>query len=102
MPLNSVVDVYVEDETDFEAFEAVNLAEISITSGAVIHHGAAPEGAFSLADVAGVGAVTSLASGNKCERCWVVLEEVGANEAYDDLCNRCAEIVANIDPKEIG
>ena len=55
----------------------VDLAEISITSGIRVMEGPVPEGAFTLADVPGVGVVSALAEGEKCERCWQVLPEVG-------------------------
>ncbi|MDC3416462.1 isoleucine--tRNA ligase [Aquibacillus salsiterrae] len=32
-------------------------------------------------------------TGEKCERCWVASDTVGSNEAYPELCNRCADIV---------
>jgi isoleucyl-tRNA synthetase len=52
-------------------------AEICITSSAE----------FQFVDSANV------APGNKCERCWRVLEEVGKNEAHPTLCIRCCEAV---------
>ncbi|QCE35201.1 isoleucine--tRNA ligase [Acetobacteraceae bacterium] len=33
------------------------------------------------------------ASGEKCARCWKVLEDVGQNEQYSDLCPRCVAVV---------
>ena len=44
-------------------------------------------------DVAGIGVVSALADGGKCERCWRVLPEVGAHSPAD-LCLRCADSVA--------
>ncbi|WP_297493002.1 isoleucine--tRNA ligase [Acidocella sp.] len=34
------------------------------------------------------------ASGEKCERCWRVLAEIGRNAAHKTLCSRCCEAVA--------
>ncbi|MEQ6375255.1 isoleucine--tRNA ligase [Bacillaceae bacterium S4-13-56] len=31
--------------------------------------------------------------GEKCQRCWVVSEEVGSNDKHPDLCPRCATII---------
>jgi isoleucyl-tRNA synthetase len=43
----------------------------------------------------GSAAITILpAPGHKCARCWLVREDVGANPKYDDLCGRCAGVVA--------
>jgi isoleucyl-tRNA synthetase len=57
--------------------DAALWAEICITSSAE----------FQFVDSANV------APGNKCERCWRVLEEVGKNEAHPTLCIRCCEAV---------
>jgi len=43
--------------------------------------------------VPGVAVVTSLAEGEKCQRCWQVLPDVGTITGADDLCGRCAEAV---------
>lgn len=33
--------------------------------------------------------------GRKCDRCWLVLESVGAHNEHPDLCDRCFEVVAS-------
>jgi isoleucyl-tRNA synthetase len=33
-------------------------------------------------------------TGEKCQRCWVASDSVGSNEKYEDLCDRCSDIVA--------
>ncbi|WP_373084603.1 isoleucine--tRNA ligase [Sneathiella sp.] len=87
-----------------EAYKAVldglNLADICITSGVTISTEAAPEGAFRLEEVAGVAVVSALADGQKCERCWKVLDEVGTNENHADLCVRCADVVDSLSLQE--
>ena len=35
----------------------------------------------------------ALAPGQKCERCWRVLPEVGADQNHPTLCRRCCEAV---------
>jgi len=35
-------------------------------------------------------------TGDKCERCWMLLESVNADERYEGLCARCAERVATL------
>jgi len=75
------------------ALDGVDMAEICITSDLVLVEGAVPEGAFTLADVAGVGVVFELADGGKCERCWKVLPEVGTVDDHPALCHRCADAV---------
>jgi isoleucyl-tRNA synthetase len=88
--------VYVTDDADRRILESVPLAEIMITSTAHIAHVAAPEDAFRLPDVEGVAAKFEHARGNKCARCWMILEEVGKNPKHDDLCNRCSEAVDSL------
>ena len=75
--------------------EAVNWAEVSITSAATIAPGEAPNGAFQLPDVPGVAVVPGLAAGAKCQRCWQVLPEVGQASRHDDLCHRCDAAVGD-------
>ena len=77
------------------ALNGIDLAEIAITSDAVLVEGTAPEGAFTLPDVPGVGVVVEPAEGEKCERCWRVLPEVGTQPGHPDICGRCAEAVAS-------
>lgn len=36
------------------------------------------------------------ATGEKCERCWLILPSVGENPAYPTLCARCAKVVAEV------
>jgi isoleucyl-tRNA synthetase len=83
-----------------EAFRGIDLAEISITSAATLQHGAPPAGAFTLPDVPEVGVVVGLASGEKCERCWRVLPDVGGHPEHPGTCNRCADAVGAMAPAE--
>ncbi len=95
--LQAAVRVYVDDPAYGAALEGVDLAELSITSAAELVLEAAPEGAFRLEDVAGVAVVSTLAEGQKCERCWQVLPEVGNLPGHEDICGRCAEAVEALD-----
>ena len=76
-----------------EALKGLDLTEICITSGGdlveVPDGGVLPSGAFMLPDVAGVAVVPVPAAGEKCARCWQVLEEVGKSAAHPLLCRRC-------------
>ena len=54
-----------------------------------------PDGAFSDDDVPGVWVTIGLAEGAKCARCWQVLAEVGSVPGHDELCQRCAAVVAD-------
>jgi isoleucyl-tRNA synthetase len=73
--------------------DGVNWAEVSITSDATIALGDVPAEAFRLADVPGVAVLPGLAAGEKCQRCWQVLPEVGTARHHADLCHRCDAVV---------
>jgi isoleucyl-tRNA synthetase len=90
--LQAAVEVFVP-QTLLEKLRGVDLAELCITSAGTVRAGAPPEGAFTIPDVPGVGAVVSLAEGGRCERCWRVLPEVGQVEGHRDLCRRCADVL---------
>ncbi|MCP5366994.1 MAG: isoleucine--tRNA ligase [Hyphomicrobiales bacterium] len=76
-----------------DALQGLDLAEISITSDATLVVGPVPDGAFTLDEVPGVGVVPALAGGDKCERCWKVLPDVGSDAEHPTLCPRCADAV---------
>ena len=91
--LQAEVELFAPD--DAAAFAGLDLAELCITSAARLTAAPPPADAFTLADVPGVGVKVSLAPGDKCQRCWRVLPEVGTAEPAD-LCHRCADAVASI------
>jgi len=78
---------------DEAAFTGIDLPELFITSHAEFAPGAAPAGAFALPDLPGVAVVVTPAAGEKCQRCWKVLPEVGTVKTHPDLCRRCAAAV---------
>ena len=90
--LQAATTVYATDDY-VEAMRGLDLAEIAITSGATLVAGAAPAGAFTLEDLAGVGVVPAPADGSKCQRCWRVLPDVGSVAGHEDICGRCADAV---------
>ena len=59
-----------------------------ITSAIGLSSAAAPDEAFSLPDVPGVAVVFHAADGDKCERCWKILPDVGSH-AHHGVCGRC-------------
>ncbi|MBO6782110.1 MAG: class I tRNA ligase family protein, partial [Alphaproteobacteria bacterium] len=85
--LQAAPTVYADADT-VSIMEGLDLAEIAITSDARLVVGDAPEGAFTLPDVDGIGVVPALAEGEKCARCWQVLPDVGTHE-HPDVCARC-------------
>ena len=87
--------VYVENPQTKDILTSIDLAEISITSSIEVVNHDTPEGAFTLEDVQDVAVTVSLAQGEKCERCWQVLPEVGTNKDHPTLCGRCVEAMGD-------
>jgi isoleucyl-tRNA synthetase len=85
--------LYVSDAKDAALFDGLDLGEIAITSRAKVSTHEPPADAFRLADVPGAAAEFHHAEGDKCARCWMILEEVGTHPEHPDLCNRCTEAV---------
>jgi len=94
-PLQAHPHVYLSKEQN-ALLQDTDFATICISSGITLKESAAPEGAFALSDVAGVGVIVELARGEKCERCWQVLPEVGKQPKHPELCIRCDDAVTHI------
>jgi isoleucyl-tRNA synthetase len=90
--LQAEADVYL-GAADKAVFDNIDTAELAITSALNLIETTAPSDAFTLDDVDGVSVVVRIADGEKCERCWRVLPDVGANPDAPDICNRCADVV---------
>jgi isoleucyl-tRNA synthetase len=88
-------DVFIQDDDLLAALEGLDLAELFITSGVSLQKTAAPESAFTLADVAGVAVQFAPAQGEKCQRCWQVLPEVAFAAPSGDLCKRCSSVLSS-------
>jgi isoleucyl-tRNA synthetase len=79
-----------------ELVRGVDLAELCIASAGTVRPGPVPDDAFVLPDLAEVGVRIRPAPGERCERCWRVLPEVGRVPGHADLCARCAAAVEAI------
>jgi isoleucyl-tRNA synthetase len=97
--LEAAPKVYIADRDLRDALAGVDLAEISITSGAELMSNAGPETAFRLEDVPGVAVVFARAKGTKCARSWKILEDVGADPEFPELSLRDAEAVRQFDAR---
>ena len=85
--------VHVEDAEVAKALGTVHFADICITSGVSVTTDPAPAEAFRLPDAPGVAVVFETADGDKCQRCWKILPDVGTH-AHDGVCGRCDEALA--------
>ena len=82
--------VYVEDEATRAQLASVDFADICITSDVTVTAEPAPEDAFTAPETFGVGVVFQMAEGEKCQRCWKILPDVGTH-AHPGVCARCNE-----------
>jgi isoleucyl-tRNA synthetase len=83
--------IHVTDKAIFAVLADVDLAEICITSNAMLTNAEAPAGAFTLNDVPGVAVVVEKAVGTKCARSWKILPTVGEDKDYPDVTPRDAQ-----------
>jgi isoleucyl-tRNA synthetase len=85
-----------------DAISGPDLADVCITSGlTVVATDSPPEGAYSLNDVPNVGVVVVLAEGEKCQRCWKVLPEVGSDShQHSGVCGRCDDVLTRMEAAE--
>ncbi len=97
--LEAAPQVYVKDDELLSALEGVDFAEVCITSGIEVIDGEAPDGAFTLADVADVGVVPRKATGTKCARSWRFTDDVGSDPDYPELSARDAAAVREFDAR---
>ncbi|MFC3529269.1 isoleucine--tRNA ligase [Paracoccus mangrovi] len=84
--------VHVRDDDMLKALKSVDFADICITSGISLTADPIPDEAFRLPDVTGVGVVFEPAEGEKCQRCWKILPDVGSH-AHPGTCARCNEVL---------
>jgi isoleucyl-tRNA synthetase len=80
--------VHVEDAEALAALRSVDFADLCITSDLMLTADPAPQEAFRLPEVPGVGVVFELATGDKCHRCWKILPDVGSHK-HPHTCGRC-------------
>jgi isoleucyl-tRNA synthetase len=83
--------VYVSDKAIFGTLFDIDLAEVCITSNAMVTNEDAPADAFRLNDVPDVAVVVEKAAGIKCARSWKILPTVGADPEYPDVSPRDAQ-----------
>jgi len=85
--------VHVRDEEALAALKSVNFEDLCITSAIYLTGDPSPAEAFRLPEVEGVGVVFEAAEGEKCQRCWKILPDVGTH-AHPGVCARCDAALA--------
>jgi isoleucyl-tRNA synthetase len=97
--LEAAPQVYIQDDELLSSLEGIDFAEICITSAIEIIDGEAPEGAFVLPEVSGVGVVFKRAEGTKCARSWRFTDDVGSDPDFPELSARDAAAVREFDQR---
>jgi len=91
-PLEAELEFYIP--ADVKALiDDQDLSEICIVSQHSVGIDDVPPEAFTLPDVKGVGVLVHKAMGEKCQRCWKILPEVGMHPKYRNLSMRDADAV---------
>jgi isoleucyl-tRNA synthetase len=83
--------IYVSDRATLGILADIDLAEVCITSNAMVSNDDAPADAFRLNEVPGVAVVVEKAVGTKCARSWKILPTVGEDPEYPDVTPRDAK-----------
>ncbi|MGP9804699.1 isoleucine--tRNA ligase [Paracoccus sp. NSM] len=84
--------VHVEDADMLAALKSVAFADVCITSDLVLTADPAPAEAFRMAEAPGIGVVFETAEGEKCQRCWKILPDVGSHK-HPGTCARCDSVL---------
>ena len=80
--------VHVADTAILAALKSLDFAELCITSDLQLTADPEPAEAFRLPDTPGIGVVFERAEGEKCQRCWRILPDVGSHK-HPGTCKRC-------------
>jgi isoleucyl-tRNA synthetase len=80
--------VHVREPEVLELLKSVNFADVCITSDVTLTNDPAPAEAFRMPEVDGISVVFEKAEGEKCQRCWKILPDVGSH-AHAGVCGRC-------------
>ncbi|MBK4216300.1 isoleucine--tRNA ligase [Paracoccus caeni] len=85
--------VHVEDAEMLKALKSVPFEDVCIVSDLQLTADPAPNEAFRMAELPGVGVVFELAEGEKCQRCWKILPDVGTH-SHPGVCARCDAVLS--------
>ncbi|WP_417838419.1 isoleucine--tRNA ligase [Tritonibacter scottomollicae] len=81
--------VHVREADVLAALETVNFADVCITSDVQLTGDPSPAEAYRLPEIEGVSVVFEKAEGEKCQRCWKILPDVGGH-SHPGTCARCS------------
>ncbi|MCB1360127.1 MAG: class I tRNA ligase family protein, partial [Rhodobacteraceae bacterium] len=88
--LEAAPRVYLSPELAQVITDPDSFATLCITSRLSLTTDPAPEAAFVAEDVPGVAVMFHHAEGEKCQRCWKILPDVGTHK-HPGTCRRCSD-----------
>ncbi len=91
--LEAAPTLYLADQVVKDVLEQMPFADICITSDLTLSTEAAPSDAFTMAEIEGVAVSFVKAEGEKCERCWKILPDVGTH-SHAGVCGRCDDALS--------
>ena len=77
------------DDLDAQEFFIVSQVELADLADA-------PADAFTGEDVADLKVAVAPATGEKCERCWRICQDLGTDPDHPDACRRCTEVLKTL------
>ncbi|WP_170604657.1 isoleucine--tRNA ligase [Ruegeria arenilitoris] len=80
--------VHVEDAETRALLSTFDVDDMCITSGLIVSGDPSPAEAFRVPEIEGIGVVFEKADGEKCQRCWKILPDVGRH-SHSGVCGRC-------------
>jgi len=96
--LDAQVTLYADaDIRELVSTEDIDPREFFIISKLVLDEpGNAPEDAYQGEDLADLKVAVAAAPGEKCERCWRIVEDLGTDPDYTDACPRCTAVLKTL------
>lgn len=85
--------VHLEDSAVIKALGTIDFADVCITSDVALTADPAPAEAFRMPETEGIGVVFEMAEGEKCQRCWKILPDVGSH-SHPGVCGRCNDALS--------
>ena len=95
--LGADVIIYADSEWLDILGKAKALNKLFIVSHVELKDTEVPANAVSLETVPSLAVMVKPASGEKCQRCWVIDESVGQDPEYVELCARCVDVVKKLE-----
>ena len=90
--LEAFPTIFISDKEYFDIFKDIDLAEIFITSQAILEQGDGPSTAFRLEEMKMISVKCNISVGEKCSRSWKILPEV--EQSFDKkVCQRCSNVL---------